>query len=333
MPSHPHDRLFRRTFSNPVHAIAELRVVLPAELVAALDLPRLEIVPGATYVDEKLAERQVDLLYEVPLRDSDRSALVYVLFEHQSSVDRRMPARLLGYMVRIWEHWMRTNPSGKLPLIVPVVLHHSSAGWTGATRFADLLDIPDALRETMGEALLDFAFFLDDLTRTTEQDLHARAQMAAAARMALSVMRLGRSDQPVDIDRWAILLLETLKEPDGLRAFETVLRYLAQVRDDDFIDVLVRATNDEEVEAIAMTYRERLIDQGREEGREEGRKEGEEAGREMGARRLLAKLLQLKFGPLDPAIEARLSAASLDELEAWSVRVLTVESVGEIFES
>jgi hypothetical protein len=119
-------------------------------------------------------------------------------------------------------------------------------------------DIPDALRETMGDSLLDFAFFLDDLTRTTEQDL----------------------------------------------------RHLAQVRDDDFTDVLVRATNDTEVEAIVMTYRERLIDK--------GRKEGEEAGREMGARRLLAKLLKLKFGALDPAVEAQLSATSLDELEAWS---------------
>jgi hypothetical protein len=39
----------------------------------------------------------------------------------------------------------------------------------------------------------------------------------------------------------------------------TVLPNLAHVRDDDddFINVLVRATNDEEVEAIAMTYQRR----------------------------------------------------------------------------
>ena len=108
-----------------------------------------------------------------------------------------------------------------------------------------------------------------------------------------------------------------------------MLRYLAHVRDDDddFIDVLVRATDDEEVEAIAMSYRDRLINQ----GREEGRREGEKAGREEGARRLLAKLLQLKFGDLDRAIEQRLTEASLAKLEVWSERVLTAETIDAVF--
>ncbi|MBO6938180.1 MAG: Rpn family recombination-promoting nuclease/putative transposase [Deltaproteobacteria bacterium] len=322
MPSHPHDRLSRRIFSNPAHASAELRTILPAELVAALNLSELEVVPGASYIDEVLADRQVDLLYRVPLWGSDESALVYVLFEHQSSVDPRMPARLLVYMARIWEQWMRARPSGKLPLIVPAVLHHSSSGWTAASRFAEVLAIPDQLRTGLQGAFVDFSFFLDDLTSSTEEELHQRAQMTAVARLALSALRLGQSGQPADIDRWAQLLLETLQEPDGLRAFETVLRYLAHVRDDDddFIDVLVRATDDEEVEAIAMTYRERLIQQGRDEGRE-------------GARGILAKLLLLKFGELNERTESRLANASLAELEAWSERVLTAETVDAIFES
>ncbi len=78
-----------------------------------------------------------------------------------------------------------------------------------------------------------------------------------------------------------------------------------------------------------MSYRDRLIREGREEGRETGRQEG----REEGARRLLTKQLQLKFGELDAAAEARLGAASLAELEAWSERVLTAESVDAVFES
>ena len=155
MPSHPHDRLFRRIFSNPEHAAAELRTILPAELLTALDLPALEVVPGASYVDAELAERQVDLLYRVPHRESGEPALVYVLFEHQSSVDPRMPARLLVYMARIWEQWMRENPSGKLPLIVPAVLHHSSTGWTAPARFAELLAIPETVRASLGGTLLD----------------------------------------------------------------------------------------------------------------------------------------------------------------------------------
>jgi hypothetical protein len=32
-------------------------------------------------------------------------ALVYVLLEHQSTFDPRMPLRLLQYLVRVWEAW------------------------------------------------------------------------------------------------------------------------------------------------------------------------------------------------------------------------------------
>ncbi|MAQ19698.1 MAG: transposase, partial [Sandaracinus sp.] len=96
-----------------------------------------------------------------------------------------------------------------------------------------------------------------------------------------------------------------------------------------FTDVLVQATNDRDVEAIAMTYKERLIEQGREEGLERGL----EQGRAEGSRLMLAKLLQLKFGPLDDATEAKLAGASLAQLEAWSERVLTADDLDQVFAS
>ncbi len=322
MPSHPHDRLFRRTFSNPLHAIEELRVVLPVDLVAALDLPRLELVNGASFIDEALEERQVDLLYTVPLVGSEARAFLYVLFEHQSSVDPRMPARLLVYMARIWDQWMREHASGDLPPVVPVVLHHSATGWTRSTRLSDLLAIPEGLRPALAPHVPDFEFLLDDLTRYTEEELHARA-VTAALRLLLSAMRLGPDGEPADVARWARLLVETLSEPDGHRAFESFLRYLVAIRDDDFIDVLVQATKDTQVETIAMTYKERLIQQGIEQGIEKGETKG--------ARHVLAKLLRLKFGALDGATESRLEAATLEELDRWSERVLTAESLDAVF--
>ena len=68
-----------------------------------------------------------------------------------------------------------------------------------------------------------------------------------------------------------------------------------------------------------MTYKERLIQQGLEKGEAKG------------ARQVLAKLLRLKFGALDEATEGRLEGASLDELDHWSERVLTAESLAAVF--
>ena len=53
-----------------------------------------------------------------------------------------MAFRLLQYMMRIWEDLRRREPErSQLPAILPVVLHHSSTGWTAATELLDLFDL------------------------------------------------------------------------------------------------------------------------------------------------------------------------------------------------
>ncbi len=43
-------------------------------------------------------------------------------------------------------------------------------------------------------------------------------------------------------------------------------------------------------------------------------------------------LLSKHFGTLDEAVQARLQAASLAELEAWHDRVLDVDTLAEVFQ-
>lgn len=62
------------------------------------------------------------------------------------------------------------------------------------------------------------------------------------------------------------------------------------------------------------------------EGREEGRSEGRSEGRVE----TLLKLLQLRFGPPSDVDVARVRAGSLDELDAWTERVLTADSIEDV---
>ncbi|HOU93774.1 MAG TPA: Rpn family recombination-promoting nuclease/putative transposase, partial [Polyangiaceae bacterium] len=96
----PHDKLFREAMSNGKDAAAMLRAVLPAALVAELDLDELRLEPG-TFVDEELRRSQSDVLLRT--RHRGREASVYVLFEHKSGPDRWTVLQVLRYMVRIWE--------------------------------------------------------------------------------------------------------------------------------------------------------------------------------------------------------------------------------------
>ena len=80
-------------------------------------------------------------------------------------------------------------------------------------------------------------------------------------------------------------------------------------------------------EVSKMTLAEKWMRQARKEGRKQGLEEGRQEGRLDGQRQLLAKLLRLKFGELEPAALAWLEAASEQALEVASERVLTAASL------
>ena len=85
-----HDSIVKKIFGQPWNAAGYFKSVLPASLVATLDLEETQLVPSS-FIDEKLKKRQADLLFEIPLIGADpendpddpATALVYVLFEHR----------------------------------------------------------------------------------------------------------------------------------------------------------------------------------------------------------------------------------------------------------
>ena len=136
----PHDALFKRVFSQPRHAASELRYLLPPAVVAQIDWQTLALVSGSV-VDPQHRDRHADLLYTVKV--AGQRAFLYMLFEHKSRPDTLTPFQLLVYEVRIWERFLAQNPrSKKLPMIVPIVVHHSDRGWTCGTDLAELIDVP-----------------------------------------------------------------------------------------------------------------------------------------------------------------------------------------------
>ena len=97
-------------------AAAEFHAILPPELLAELDLSTLRPIP-AEFVDKALSKSYADLLFEVTVRG--KRGFLFVLFEHQSGPDDVMPLRLLGYIVRVLELYVRrqrTRGADVLPL-------------------------------------------------------------------------------------------------------------------------------------------------------------------------------------------------------------------------
>ena len=69
-----------------------------------------------------------------------------------------------------------------------------------------------------------------------------------------------------------------------------------------------------------MTAGQELIEQGRQQGRRQGVQE------------LLLRLLRQRFGAeVTPHVEQRIATASVEQIETWSVRVLSSATLAELF--
>jgi len=173
MATSPHDALFKAAFGQPEIARSELELVLPPEIATHLDLASLAVCAGS-FVDEELRHAHTDLLYTVRTTTNDE-AFVYVLFEHQSSFDATMPLRLLRYVVRVWERWLREHPEAStMPLVLPVLMHHGPTGWRTAPELASMFDASPELVEATRPFLPHFRFLLDDLAEVSLDALSAR---------------------------------------------------------------------------------------------------------------------------------------------------------------
>jgi hypothetical protein len=72
---------------------------------------------------------------------------------------------LLRYRVRIWEQWLNAGNSGRLPVVVPVVVYHGAASWCVSRQFADEVEDAPALRDYVPacvDHLIDLSGYRDD---------------------------------------------------------------------------------------------------------------------------------------------------------------------------
>jgi predicted transposase/invertase (TIGR01784 family) len=123
---------FRENFARPAIARDFLRHHLPQALLAELDLERLAISPD-TFVTEALHKVYSDLIYQMPLRDTQLS--VYLLFEHKSQSDHRVLLQLLRYIVASGQLYRDENPKAKTLTPAPFPIPCGGWLWRRCERF------------------------------------------------------------------------------------------------------------------------------------------------------------------------------------------------------
>jgi hypothetical protein len=201
--------------------------------------------------------------------------------------------------------------------VLSVVVSHAPGGWTSARAFAGMFDPWLLALPGMAALVPQFSLIVDDLTEHSNAALQARS-LAAYPRLVLWLLRDGRD--PVRLldsfDAWRGAMLEVEQSPDGAAALETLVLYLFRVIDPRYQDSLRTKLRElgTRVQGAVMTIAEHLHEEGR-----------------------LAALhsqlaFKFKLQRLDERYDARLQGAPPEAIDRYLQRVLTADSLAQVFD-
>ena len=292
-----------------------LREIVGEGWVERIDFDSGEKV-DASFVSSKYESRESDVIWKFRRRDGGEPVYVYILMEFQSRPDPSMPVRFMGYESLFYQSLMAGQPEAagrKLPPVIPVLLYNGSEPWNVATDLGSLIGDLDPSAEIYRPQLR---------YRLVDEAAYPREELAALSSPVADLFRIERSHDWQEVRASVHRLRRSIppSEASLRQAFAVWLRKVILPRfglspEDVSVDLTL-----EEIEAMLAES----IDRWNREIREEGRQEGEA--------RLLLRQLRLKFGPLEPALEDQVRSADTDRLLEWGERVLTAQSLQEIFQ-
>ncbi len=304
--NNPHDRFCKETLTRKENAASFFREYLPEDVAGRADWQTLTIVKE-TFISSALKERFSDLVYTV--RVKGLLVFLYLLFEHQSTIDALMPLRFYHYMGGIWDLFLKQNPGAtKLPEIVPILFYHGKDPWTVSPRFQDLIVEP----ASMPDCRPRFEHLVRDLSAFSDSEIKGNVSI----RLFLSVMRrIFSPDFSEHLDGMLPLFGELSRKRTGMQYLETVLRYIYNVRDDidpeETEKKLIQVIDEDKKEGV-MTVAEKLRKEGRKEGAIYGKME---TYQELLASGLLPKdLVEQKLAELNQKL-AQLTATDPSGVE------------------
>ena len=334
------DRSARWLFQY-THNVRGLLEIVANELVEFIDFSRL--VPlNRRFISDTLQEQESDVVFSVPFQRSSKTEelLIYILIEHQSTVDVTMGVRVLSYMTELWAAQRRVWESDNVPrserrlhLILPIVFYTGEQRWNTPLTLAGMMDIP--------EELARFVPTFDTLfLNVKETDEATLTQTDHSFGWLLTVLQKENADrvtmeQALERAMSHLNTLDALEAEQRQQAFLYLLLLILHRRPakehEELITVVDKHTDEMEVEAMAQSMAEVLF----EEGKIQGIEQGIEQERREGAIRHILVVLRTKFSAdivnvLTPAIENISDVERLEQLLPTAVEAESPETFARV---
>ena len=272
-----HDSGYKRLFSNRTIFRQLVETFIEEDWVAELDFERAERL-DKSFVSEHYKETEGDLIYKVPLRNSDKVIFLYILIEFQSTVQRFMVLRTLNYISSFYMDYVLASKGIrqlKLPPVFPIVLYNGEEAWTAPNNMAALIESEPAL----GSYQLNF-----------EHVVIAENQFGKEALLTIRniVSTLFLAEVYYDLPLLVEQLLDLFDQEPDKQALSLFLNWFRQLAArgympaDDFAKVEQEYRTKEEVTSMLVKALEREREAIRQQGIAIGEERGKEIGKEIG---------------------------------------------------
>ena len=330
------DRSTRWLFEDGDNIRGLLEIIDP-ELEEPVDFSQMTRL-GGSFIFDNLRERESDIVVSVPFRRESEAdeLLIYILIEHQSTIDSTMGFRLLFYMNQLWDYQRREWESEAVPKsrwrlrpILPIVFYTGDRHWNAPLALSAIMDVPDSLRRFV--PTFDVLFL-----NVTEADEGNLTKSDHPLGWLLSVLRKEHAGRETMSDA-LVKAMSRLNAIDDARAAQRrrAIAYLQMLilhrrpaGEHDELTQLVSQhiqhdSDREELENMTQTMAQRHFEQ----GHEQGEKRGETRAR----REAIIKLRRLRFEDVPESVINRIGLIrSFSRLDALFEQALTAESMDEI---
>ncbi len=145
---------------NEIAAQEFLEYYLPSNFKEKLDLSKIK-VEKESYIEESLRRKYSDIVYSVSTKNKE-TAFIYILLDHQSTVDYWMALRLWRYALLLCERHKKNKD--KLPLIYPMIMYNGLEEYSAPRNIWELFTDPVQAKELMVSdyQLVDLQSMSDD---------------------------------------------------------------------------------------------------------------------------------------------------------------------------
>jgi predicted transposase YdaD len=295
--------------------------ILGEAWVSLLDLASAERV-ATSFTSRGHKKRESDIIWKFRRRDNDEPVYVYILLEFQSRPDRYMSVRLMTYMGLFFEYLIAEGllpDSGKLPLVIPVVIYNGIGPWKPALELSELIERLDPSAEPYVPRLR---------YRLVHEAKVPLALLEASESPVADLFRMERSTAWDEMIGGVARLRQHVGDDESLRrAFEAWMENVIFPRLGLSSSEIPGRLSLEGAETMLAErideWNRKLAEESLQKGRQEGRKEGEAHA--------LLRLLEKKFGALPKGAEKRIAGAELELLLRWFDRAVTAERLEDVF--